>query len=76
MSWNSRLIIQMHYKEEYIYAYFKEYQHSKNKNRASKIVTSKVLTEKCVNGQVVNEAQEPRVSCSLNCNFVVTRMHF
>jgi hypothetical protein len=54
----------MHYKEEYIYAYFKEYKHSKNKNGASKIVTSKVLIEKCVNGQVVDEAHEPRVSCS------------
>jgi hypothetical protein len=58
----------MHYKE-YIYAYFKEYKHSKNKNGALKIVTSKVFTKKCVNGQVVDEAQEPRVSCSLNCNF-------
>jgi hypothetical protein len=33
-SWNSRLIIQMHHKEEYIYAYFKEYKHSKNNNGA------------------------------------------
>ncbi len=66
----------MHHKEEYIYAYFKEYKHSKNNNGASKIVTSKVLTEKCVNGQVLDEAQEPGVSCWLNCNFVVTRMHF
>jgi len=33
-SWNSRLTIQMHYKEEYIYEYFKEYKHSKNKNGA------------------------------------------
>jgi len=33
-SWNSRLIIQMYHKEEYIYAYFKEYKHSKNNNGA------------------------------------------
>ncbi len=46
----------MHYKEEYIYAYFNKYKHSKNKNGASKIVTSEVPTEKCVNGQVVDEA--------------------
>jgi hypothetical protein len=46
----------MHWKEEYIYAYLKEYKHSKNKNGASKIVAYKVRIEKCVIGQVVDEA--------------------
>lgn len=54
--------IQIHWKEEDVYEYFKEYKHSQNKNGVSKDIatTARVpLGEKCVNGtQTYEEIDE------------------